>query len=159
MRYRLLIAMALLGGLLTIAQAQPPERVYLPAVGQPATPAPPATPSPEPTLTPALPPPDFVSCAVVGDGSRATGYPVAIAGIDKRGETVTLLNQSEEVVDLTGWRMCSVVGGQAHPIGGTLAPGEQRTFPGGGSPIWNNQSSDPGALWNAAGQLVSIWPD
>lgn len=114
---------------------------------------------PLPTATPALPPPDFTSCAVVGNPGRAPNFPVRIVGIDKQAETVTLRNVSTGSIELTGWRMCSVTGGQQHPIGDFLAAGEQRTFPGPAANIWNNSSSDPGALWNAAGQLVSYWPD
>lgn len=169
---RLALTAAALALLVTVARAQPLYTVYLPAVIQPPTattavpspspetPSPsPETPSPEPSTTPTLPPPDFVSCAIVGDPGRAPNYPVAIVGINKQAETVTLRNVSAAAVDLSGWRMCSVTGGQSHPIGGTLAPGAEQVFPGPAANIWNNNSSDPGTLWNASGQLVSYWPD
>lgn len=180
---RLALTATALALIVTAARAQPTRQpaAYLPLIAQPATettaapspssetasPAPsaetaspsPETPSPEPSSTPTLPPPDFVSCGVVGNPSRAPNYPVAIIEIDKGGETVTLRNVSAEAVNLTGWRMCSITGGQQHPISGTLAPGALQTFSGAGGPIWNNSNSDPGALWNAAGQLVSYWPD
>lgn len=171
---RFALTAAALALIVTAARAQPTRQpaAYLPLIAHPATettaaPAPssetaspsPETPSPEPSSTPTLPPPDFVSCGVVGNPNRAPNYPVAIVAIDKGGETVTLRNVSAVAIDLTGWRMCSVTGGQQHPIGGTLAPGASQTFPGAGGPIWNNTDSDPGALWNAAGQLVSYWPD
>ena len=38
-------------------------------------------------------------------------------------------------------------------------PFEERTFPGPAALIWNNSSSDPGALWNPNGSLISYWPD
>lgn len=170
---RLILTIAILW--VTVAAAAPTAqvaKVYLPAVVQPPTaatvaPAPsaetaspaPETPSPEPSATPTLPPPDFVSCAVVSNPAGAPNYPVAISEINKQAETVTLRNVSAVAVDLTGWRMCSITGGQQHPISGTLAPGESRSFPGPSAPIWNNGSSDPGALWNTSGQLVSYWPD
>lgn len=160
---RLAITAAALALLVTAASAQPLHTVYLPAVIQPptaTTAVPEPSPSAEPSASPETPSPDFAGCAIVGDPGRAPNYPVAIVTVDKVGETVTLRNVSATTVDLSGWTMCSVTGGQQHPIGGTMAPGETRTFPrGGGGPIWNNSSSDPGALWNAAGQLVSYWPD
>lgn len=171
---RLIVAAAALALLVSAARAQPTREpaAYLPLIAQPPTettavPAPsaetaspsPVTPSPEPSSTPTLPPPDFVSCGVVGDPSRAPSYPVAIVTVNKQAETVTLRNVSATGVDLTGWRMCSVTGSQQHPISGTLAAGETRTFPGPAANIWNNSSSDPGVLWNAAGQMVSYWPD
>jgi hypothetical protein len=79
--------------------------------------------------------------------------------IDKRGETVTLKNVSGEVVDLNGWHMCSIKGNQEHPIGGTLAAGETKTFNGPQDTIWNNGGQDDGSLYNAQGQLVSYWHD
>jgi hypothetical protein len=80
-------------------------------------------------------------------------------GIDKSAETVTLRNVSGVEVELTDWTMCSVTGGQNHGLSGSLALGLLQTFPSqAGGPIWNN-SSDPGALWNPNGQLVSYWPD
>ena len=68
---------------------------------------------------------------------------------------MTLQNISGDAIDLTGWHMCSITGNQEHPIGGTLSPGQTTTFLNTGGPIWNNASSDPGALYNPGGQLVS----
>jgi hypothetical protein len=159
---------ALLAGVPLVA-AQFSPRVYLPLVAAPpptptATTAPTATATtgpdvPLPTATPQLPPPDFVSCGIVGDPARAPNYPIRIVAIDKAAETVTLRNVSAQAVDLTGWRMCSVTGGQQHPVSGQIAAGESRTFSGPAASIWNNSSPDPGALWNPAGSLVSYWPD
>lgn len=168
-----LAALASAGLAVAAVSAQTPPRVYLPlVVGPPPTPtatatsaaptataSPTATNGPAPTATPTLPPPDFIRCDIVGNPSRAPNYPVRIVGIDKAGETVTLRNVSAQAVSLEGWRMCSVTGSQTHPISGSLAAGETKTFPGPGAPIWNNSSSDPGALWNPAGSLISYWPD
>ncbi len=57
--------------------------------------------------------------------------------------------------------MCSITGGQEHiGLSGTLAPGETHDFPYLGSgTIWNNQESDPGALYDAEGRLIAYWPD
>jgi hypothetical protein len=62
-------------------------------------------------------------------------------------------------VSLGGWVMCSVRGSQQHPIGGPLAPGETKVFPGPQGSIWSNGSPDPGALYDPEGRLVSYWPD
>jgi micrococcal nuclease len=138
--------------------------VYLPIILKAATPVPTAAPTatqgPVPTATPTLPPPTFGSCADRPNPATAPNYPVAIVAIDKVGETVTLRNVTTgDTVDLSGWQMCSVTGGQNHPIGGTLAPGQQVTYPGPASTIWNNSSRDDGALYDPAGRLVSYWVD
>jgi hypothetical protein len=139
---------------------QPPFDVLLGLLGNeiragggPAS-APPAPPSPKP-----LPPPSFNNCQADPNAAAAPNYPVDIVAVDKRAETITLKNVSPESVDLSGWRMCSIRGNQEHPIGGALAPGEERLFPGPNGNIWNNSDPDDGALYNAAGQLVSYWAD
>jgi hypothetical protein len=113
-----------------------------------------------PTATPTLPPPTFNNCQADPNPNAAPNYPVRITAIDKSAETVTLRNETTgDTIDVTGWHMCSVTGNQEHPISGSLAPGEERTFPNTGGPIWNNNSSDPGVLYNSTGQLVSYFPD
>jgi hypothetical protein len=148
----------------------PTPAVFLPLIIAPettnATPTPmptatPVLPPPIPTATPVLPPPSFTSCS--NDPGSAINYPVRIVTVFKRAkpETVRLQNVSAFPVDLTGWRMCSITGGQQHVgISGTLAPGEIRDFPYTGSGfIWNNDTRDPGALYDAEGRLISYWPD
>lgn len=113
-----------------------------------------------PTATPTLPPPTYNNCQADPSPNAAPHYPVRIVSIDKQAETVTLRNDTVgETIDLTNWDMCSVTGNQHHPISGTLAPGETKTFINNGGSIWNNSSSDPGALYNSSGQLVSYYPD
>jgi hypothetical protein len=81
-------------------------------------------------------------------------------GINKIAETVTLKNMTTgDTIDLSGWEMCSITGNQHHPIGGTLAPGQTRSFGNAGGPIWNNIDRDDGALYNPNGQLVSYLVD
>jgi len=148
----------------------PPFNVLLGLLGNevfanqdPATPPPPQTPQPAvPTATPApepLPAPTFNNCWPDPNPDAAPNYPVQIVAIDKAEEVVQLQNVSPEPVNLDGWRMCSIRGNQEHPIGGTLAPGETRSFPGPTGPIWSNSEPDDGALYNAAGQLVSYYRD
>lgn len=175
-RARAIITLGVVASLLwlAVAMAQAPRRTYLPQVaGPPPSPThtatlPAASPTatqtatatiPGPTATPTLPPPSFVDCSQVASPSSAPNYPVRIVGINKNLETVTLRNLTNAVIDLTGWRMCSVTGGQLHPIGPRLQPGETLIFSGPAGSIWNNSSSDPGALWNPNNQLVSYFPD
>ena len=89
--------------------------------------------------------------------NAAPNYPIRITAIDEAAETVTLKNVSTTTIDLTGWNMCSITGNQHHPIGGTLAAGETKTYLNTGGAIWSNSSADPGALYNPAGQLVSYF--
>ena len=82
-----------------------------------------------------------------------------IVTINKVAEMVTLKNVSAGAIDLSSWEMCSITGNQHHPIFGTLAPGQSRTFDGPAGFFWNNSSRDDGALYNPAGQLVSYYFD
>jgi hypothetical protein len=149
---RLLVVIILCGVLVSQAYAQGSSvstRAYLPLVlggEQPTT---------SPTATPTLPPPSYTSCAAQPNPATAPNYPVRITTIDKQAETVTLQNVSSQSVDLTGWRMCSITGGQTHPISGSLAAGESQTFVNPSGLIWNNQDPDPGALYTPDGRLAS----
>ncbi|MGQ9548872.1 MAG: lamin tail domain-containing protein [Roseiflexus sp.] len=132
---------------------QPPYNVLLGLLGNEII-AQPAPPTPRP-----LPPPSFNACQEDPNADAAPHYPVQIVRIDKIDETVTLKNVSPDAIDLTGWRMCSIRGNQEHPIGGILAPGEVRVFPGPVGNIWNNKERDDGALYNPNGQLVAYMRD
>jgi hypothetical protein len=126
------------------------------------TPPAPQPPSPQPPPAPQPPPPSFNECRSVADPASAPNFPVRIVTVAKsaRPETVTLQNTSTAPVNLDGWIMCSIRGAQRHPIEGVLAPGEQRVFPYTGSDtIWNNTESDPGALYDPEGRLISYWAD
>ena len=120
-------------------------------LGAPSSPPPAA---PAPSL-----PPSYNNCQADPNFSAAPNMPVRIATIDKRAETVTLQNVSDQAVDLNGWHMCSIKGNQEHPIGGVLAPGASQTFNGPPGNIWSNSDRDDGALYNSNGQLVAYWPD
>ena len=95
--------------------------------------------------------------------------PLIISAIDLSGEVVTLMNNSDKVVNLTGWKLVSEEGNQTFtfPSGSTLPGGKSLKVVSGNntqtgtnilvwteSNIWNN-AGDPGALYNAQGQLVS----
>jgi len=121
-----------------------------------------ATSSTTPTASP-TPTGTIGVCQTDPDPAAAPDHPVRIVTVvkDANPEVVRLRNASNTAVDLTGWRMCSIKGNQEHDgIGGFLAPNETKGFPYTGSgPIWNNAEQDDGALYNAAGQLVSYWID
>lgn len=106
-----------------------------------------------------LPAPTFNNCQADPNPSAAPNYPVQISRIDKVAETVTLKNVSPDPIDLMGWHMCSIKGNQEHPISGTLAPNEERAFPGPVGNIWSNGDDDDGSLYNTNGQLVAYYPE
>ncbi|MHB8075343.1 MBL fold metallo-hydrolase [Desulfosporosinus fructosivorans] len=98
----------------------------------------------------------------------ATGS-LAISTIDLSGEVVTILNSSDQAVNLTGWKLVSEVGNQTYtfPSGTTILASETLKVISGGnaqsgsgvlvwtdSNIWNNDG-DSGALYNVEGQMVS----
>lgn len=145
----------------TPTRTSTPTKTATPTKTPIPTKTPTRTPTPKPTVgptvTPTLPPPTYSDCQADPNPNAAPNYPVRITAIDKAAETVTLKNVSTSALDLTGWNMCSVTGNQHHPVSGTLAPGASQTFSHGGSAIWNNSTSDPGALYNPAGQLVSYF--
>lgn len=93
-----------------------------------------------------------------------------ISNIDLSGEVVSLMNSSEKEVNLTGWKLVSEVGNQTFtfPLGTTIPGGGTLKVVSGENAqagtnalvwteanIWNNDR-DPGALYNAEGQLVSL---
>lgn len=135
----------------TIAPTDAPAIVSspVPTAEPTAEPAPAAPPQPLPA--------SFNNCQEDPNFAQAPNYPVQIVTVNKSSEVVTLKNVSPDPVNLDGWRMCSIKGNQRHPIGGALAPGEQRDFPGPDAPIWSNSDPDPGALYDTQGRLVSYW--
>jgi hypothetical protein len=138
---------------------QPPYNVLLGLLGNEIRANMAQAPAPAPAQPKPLPQPTFNACQPDPNPDAAPNYPVVIVNINKGTEVVTLKNASPDAVNLTGWHMCSITGNQEHPIDGILAPGEQKDFPGPPGSIWNNSESDPGALYNDKGQLVSYWPN
>jgi micrococcal nuclease len=122
--------------------------------------------TPSPAVAPTVPgnqalPSSYNRCRTDPNAARAPNAPVAIVGVNKRTETVTLRNVSNQPISLDGWTLCSFKGSQIHRgVSGTLAPGETRDFTHtGGASIWNNRETDPGGLYDPQGRLVSYWPD
>lgn len=96
------------------------------------------------------------------------GVGVRIERVDLRAEQVVLVNDGAEVVDLSGWRLISVVGNQTYrfPPGTKLKPGERLVVKSGPKaaagpgvliwtrqPVWNNEG-DPAELRDASGMLI-----
>lgn len=110
-----------------------------------------------PAAAPAV---DALACGAPAVPGAAPDAPVRIASVNKRDEVVELENVGAAPVDLSGWRLCSLRGGEAQAgIGGSLAPGERRAFANPGEPIWSNGQPDSAALYDAEGNLISVWED
>jgi hypothetical protein len=63
---------------------------------------------------------------------------------------------------VSGWYVCSLTGSQLHAVlSGTIAAGAellvQSQAAAHNNGIWNNRTSDPGALLNAAGVPIAFW--
>jgi hypothetical protein len=142
----------------TSTTATTPTRsdIFVPLIAKPEPP----TATPQTTATPTSLPPTFDGCQDDPLAGLAPNYPVRIISINKDAETVTLQNVSSNALSLDSWHMCSIKGNQEHsPIGGTLTPGESRTFGHTGGLIWNNIERDDGALYNQSGSLISYYVD
>ncbi|MBU6334390.1 MAG: thermonuclease family protein [Chloroflexi bacterium] len=96
-----------------------------------------------------------------GDATAATNAPIAIIGLDKNAEMVTIRNVSDSSVALDGWWICSARAGQRHAtLSGSLAPGGELIIGRqAGRPIWDNDESDPAVLYDQTGRLVSFLDD
>jgi hypothetical protein len=81
---------------------------------------------------------------------------VDIELIDKSAQAVSLVNVSTVEVNLDGWTLCSTAGSEQIALSGTIAPGKSTVVTGN---IWDSDTLDHGALYNAAGQLVSYYRD
>lgn len=146
-----------------LAQQDPP-RSYLPfvfgsGVAQ-ATPTRAAqTITPTPFLVATATPtrvPSFTNCVSEANPATAPNYPIRIVTIQSTGDTVTLQNVSASQIDLTNWTMCSLNGGEHHPIEGIMGPGETHVFRAElNRNVWSDVDIDPGALYDPQGYLIS----
>ena len=134
-----------------LATASPPQPTQPPVPSD--TPVPP-TEMPQPTAPPA-----------------PTGALIRITAVDKRAEFVDIRNDGDQPQDLGGWVLVSEKGDQRCTLGGVIDPGEtlriwakaEDAGQGGyncgfDGNIWNNEESDPAALYDNAGQLVARYP-
>jgi len=119
------------------------------------------TPSSTPTATLPLTNSADSLCSQAPKPSQAANFPININNIDKASEIVTLENLSDETVDLDGWTMCSLTGDQVHTgISGSIDfLAFVDFYYDGEDEIWNNVEQDDGALYDAAGNLVSYFED
>lgn len=133
---------------------------------QPNTPAAKSSSTSEPEAAPAQAP--ELTSTPTPTNATSQGL-VKLASIDLHGEVVTITNSSNTEVNLTGWKLVSEVGNQTYhfPSGTILTAGRSLKVVSGEkaqagtdrlvwtqSNIWNNDG-DPGALFDAQGQLVS----
>lgn len=93
---------------------------------------------------------------------------VSISKLDKKAEYIIIKNNGAIDVDLSGWRILSVLGGQEFYFsnGFVIASGDSVMVGGydsesivdllwkDGRGVWNNSKSDSAELYNAVGELV-----
>lgn len=90
--------------------------------------------------------------------------------VDKVREVATLTNTGQAPLDIAGWRLVSLRGGQAYqfPPQTTIAAGDTlRVMSGQASGahrfaqrnVWNNASPDPAELRRADGRIAALWED
>jgi len=97
---------------------------------------------------------------------------VSISGLDKKAEYIVIENSGANTVDLTGWKIVSVLGNQSFTFpafslatGGEVKVGDSANnsaidfhwLDGGGT--WNNSKSDPAELYDSTGKLVDVYND
>lgn len=109
------------------------------------------------------------SQAAAGSTPATSSKSVIISKVDKKAEIVTLKNGGAADVDITGWVLVSVTGNQTYTIPSyILKAGKTVTIASGSatgdlkwttSNIWNNSSSDPAKLYDAAGNLIYSYAD
>lgn len=98
---------------------------------------------------------------------QGTTSSVIIAGVDKKGELVTIKNTGDTDVDMTGWTLVSVKGNQRFnfPVYVLKAGGSVTVASGSADGDlkwttknqWNNSEPDPAQLLDANGNLVSSY--
>ena len=148
---------------------------YTPSPTQTLTPLPSETPSPVPSSTsvptetaipsetPAMPQSPTETPTLVN------GAVVIIQSVNKSAEYVMLENVGNQPQDLTSWRIVSEKGNQVCSLAGVIQSGQILQVwtdnPNGdgyncgiGNNIWNDNESDPAALYNAQGLQVSHYP-
>lgn len=97
---------------------------------------------------------------------------VSISALDKKAEYIVIRNSSANAVDLTGWKIVSVLGNQSFTFpafslaaGAAVKVGDSANNSGidfhwlDGGGTWNNSKSDPAELYDSAGKLVDVYSD
>lgn len=148
---------------------------YTPSPTYTLTPLPSETPSPVPSNTSAP-----TETAIPSETPTMTPEPteaptlingamVVIKLVNKSAEYVTLENIGNQPQDLTSWRIVSEKGNQICWLAGVIQPGQTLQVwtdnpnsdgynCGIGNNIWNDNESDPAALYNDQGIQVSHYP-
>ncbi|NLN03280.1 MAG: hypothetical protein GX166_00415 [Clostridiaceae bacterium] len=122
------------------------------------------TPGPTHTKTPAP------ATETPSNATPEPSSPVVISALDKIAEYVSITNNSDSDIDMTGWKILSVTGNQQYNFssGYLLKAGSTINIASGGADgdliwtkanIWNNTSSDPAELYDNTGKLVSRYDD
>lgn len=97
---------------------------------------------------------------------------VSISALDKKAEYIVIKNSGANAVDLTGWKIVSVLGNQSFTFpafslaaGAAVKVGDSANNSGidfhwlDGGGTWNNSKSDPAELYDSAGKLVDVYSD
>ena len=103
-------------------------------------------------------------------GIWALGAASVTLRVDKVREVATLTNTGPAPLDVGGWWLVSLRGGQAYefPPPTTIAPGETVRVVSGQEPgahrfsrrnVWNNSSSDSAELRRPDGRVAAVWDD
>ena len=170
----ILVALCLVCLVATIAiNAATPSQLTTPNATQTETPSPTNTVSPLPSETPSRIPSKTSAPTETALPSKTptlvSGAMVIIKSVNKDVEYVDLENIGNQLQDLTGWKIVSEKGNQTCWLAGIIQPSEiLRVWtdnPNGeghncaiGNNIWNNNESDPAALYNAQGIQISYYP-
>jgi hypothetical protein len=163
MRYRMAIAICIVVAVLVLAMQAYARTttevgsIYLPLVSLDPSP----TPAPTPTLAPTPPPAFFGDCNSTPRFSDAPNFPLRITILNKFTEEVVIENRSDEMIDLTGWKLCSLTSKRQHLIlpGTTIEPRGAAFIPRSNTPVWDDRQRDDGALYDPSGRLIAYYID
>ncbi|MFV9505259.1 MAG: lamin tail domain-containing protein [Oscillochloridaceae bacterium umkhey_bin13] len=169
MRHRLAIATGMVVAVLVLAlqayaqTTTEQSAAFLPLVLLDPSPTPAPTPTLVPTPRPApTPPPAFFGdCNSTPRFSDAPNFPLRIAILNKFTEEVVLQNLSDELIDLTEWKLCSLTSNKQHtiPPGTIIRPQGSVIIPRSSAPVWDDQRRDDGALYDPGGRLIAYYID
>ena len=140
----------------------PPTFTALPTTTQAPTQTPTSTSiPPTATLTP-------MPTSTMTSIPPTSAAPLAILFVEKKADYVDIKNISNQVVNLSGWKLLSVYGKQSCDLGGVLEPNATlrvwaRTGDTGFScqfpkDIWNDNRADVALLYNPLAEELSRYP-
>lgn len=136
----------------------PTAAAWIPGSGGASTPAPIPAPTPAPAPVPIVSPAPAATGTVVPNG-------IIISLLDKKAELVTLQNTTKSDVNLQGYRLVSEKGNQIYDFPNYLLKAGASIKVASGDAtgdlkwtaqnMWNNSETDPAALYDSNGVLVS----